>query len=166
MDDHPDSPAAGPASAIRATVDRPLAQPPMRLLPALRDAIRVRHYSLRTEQVYVGWVRRFVHVHGLRHPRELGAPEVEAFLTQLATQRNVSSSTQGQAKSASLFLYKQVLGIELPGLDKVVSAKASHHLPVVLTPREVRQLLAEMSGTTGLVSSLLYVRDPHAAAGL
>jgi hypothetical protein len=80
---------------------------PPRLLPSLREAIRVRHYSLRTEQIYVHWVRRFVHFHGLRHPRELGAAEVEAFLTHLAAERNVAPSTQGQAKSALLFLYCQ-----------------------------------------------------------
>ena len=100
--------------AVAGTLSTP--PRPARLLTQLREAIRVRHYSLRTEQVYVGWVRRFVHFHGLRHPRELGAPEVESFLTHLANERNVSASTQGQAKSALLFLYKQVLGIELPWL--------------------------------------------------
>ncbi len=127
----------------------------------------MRHYSLRTEQAYVGWVRRFVHFHGLRHPRDLGAPEVEAFLTQLASQRNVSSSTQGQAKSALLFLYRQVLGIELPWLDEVVSAKASRRLPVVLTPREVRELLLNLEGgTTGLVVALLYGTGMRLLEGL
>ena len=116
----------------------------------------MRHYSLRTEQVYVGWVRRYVHFHGLRHPRELGAPEVAAFLTHLASERNVSASTQGQAKSALLFLYKQVLGTELAWLDEVVSARATRRLPVVLTQREVRELLMHLDGgTMGLVASLL-----------
>ena len=167
MDDQHDSPAAEPPGATPAAVDRPSLQPPVRLLPALREAIRVRHYSLRTEQAYVGWVRRFVHFHGLRHPRELGAPEVEAFLTQLASLRNVSSSTQGQAKSALLFLYKQVLGIELPWLDEVVSAKASRRLPVVLTPREVRELLLNLEGgTAGLVVALLYGTGMRLLEGL
>jgi integron integrase len=152
MDDHHDSPAAGPSQ---------------RLLPALCEAIRVRRYSLRTEQAYVGWVPRFVHFHGLRHPRELGAPEVEAFLTHLASQRNVSSSTQDQAKSALLFLYKHVLGIELPWMDEVVSAKASRRLPVVLTPREVRELLLNLGGgTTGLVIALLYGTGMRLLEGL
>jgi integron integrase len=137
------------------------------LLPTLREAIRVRHYSLRTEQAYVGWVRRYVHFHGLRHPRELGAAEVEAFLTHLAGERNVSSSTQGQAKSALLFLYKHVLGVELPWLDEVVSAKASRRLPVVLTPREVRELLLNLEGgTMGLVAALLYGTGMRLLEGL
>ena len=139
----------------------------VRLLPQLRQAIRVRHYSLRTEQVYVGWVRRFVHFHGLRHPRELGASEVEAFLTHLASERNVSASTQGQAKSALLFLYKQVLGLELPWLDEVVSAKATRRLPVVLTQREVRELLMQLDGgVVGLVASLLYGTGMRLLEGL
>lgn len=137
MNEHPHS--APPAGAVTLSIPRPA-----RLLTQLREAIRVRHYSLRTEQVYVGWVRRFVHFHGLRHPRELGAPQVEAFLTHLANERNVSAATQGQAKSALLFLYKQVLGIELPWLDEVVSAKAWRRLPVVLTQREVRELLLNL----------------------
>ena len=128
-----------------------------RLLPRLREAIRVRHYSLRTEQAYVGWVRRFLHFHGLRHPREMAGAEVAAFLTHLASERNVSASTQGQAKSALLFLYKQVLELELPWLDDVVSAKPSRRLPVVLTPREVRELLLNLDGgPASLVVSLLY----------
>jgi len=127
----------------------------------------VRHYSLRTEQVYVGWVRRYVHFHGLRHPRELGAPEVAAFLTHLASERNVSASTQGQAKSALLFLYRQVLGIALPWLDEVVSAKTTRRLPVVLTPREVRELLMNLEGgTLGLVALLLYGTGMRLLEGL
>ena len=138
-----------------------------RLLPRLRAAVRVRHYSLRTEQAYVGWVRRFVHFHGMQHPRDLGAPAVQAFLTHLATERGVSSSTQGQAKSALLFLYKQVLELALPWLDDVVSAKASRRLPVVLTPREVRELLLNLdSGPTGLVASLLYGTGMRLLEGL
>lgn len=138
-----------------------------RLLPRVREAIRVRHYSLRTEQAYVGWVRRFVHFHGLRHLREMAATEVAAFLTHLASERNVSASTQGQAKSALLFLYKQVLESELPWLDEVVSAKPSRRLPVVLTPREVRELLLNLdSGPTSLVASLLYGTGMRLLEGL
>jgi integron integrase len=141
--------------------------PAARLLPTLREAIRVRHYSLRTEQVYVGWVRRYVHFHSLRHPRELGAPEVQAFLSHLASERSVSASTQGQAKSALLFLYKHVLGVELPWLDEVVSAKATRRLPVVLTQREVRELLMNLEGgVTGLVASLLYGTGMRLLEGL
>jgi integron integrase len=127
-----------------------------RLLDRLREAIRVRHYSIRTEAAYVDWVRRFILFHGKRHPRDMGAAEVGAFLTHLAVNRAVAASTQNQAKSALLFLYREVLGVQLPWLDEVISAKARRRLPVVLTPSEVRALLHEMSGTMGLIASLLY----------
>ena len=130
--------------------------PPPRLLDQLRHAIRVRHYSIRTEATYVDWSRRFIIFHGKRHPLELGAVEVAAFLTHLAVERSVSPSTQNQAKSALLFLYRVVLGVQLPWLDEIVAAKGHRRLPVVLTPLEVRNLLHELSGTTGLVASLLY----------
>jgi integron integrase len=127
-----------------------------RLLDQLRDRIRLKHCSIRTEQAYVDWVRRFVLFHGKRHPAEMGAREVEAFLTHLAVQSNVAASTQNQAKSAILFLYREVLGAELPWLDGVQSAKRPQRLPVVLTEDEVEALLARMSGTAGLVARLLY----------
>ena len=127
-----------------------------RLLDQLRDRIRLKHYSIRTEHAYVDWVRRFVLFHGKRHPADMGAKEVEAFLTHLAVQGNVAASTQNQAKSAILFLYREVLGSELPWLDGVESAKRPQRLPVVLTEDEVEALLARMSGTCGLVARLLY----------
>ncbi len=102
------------------------------------------------------WARRFILFQGKRHPRDMGAAEVERFLTHLAVERKVSASTQNQAKSALLFLYKEVLGIELPWLENVTQAKSPQRLPVVLTPREVRTLLHEMNGTMWLVVSLLY----------
>lgn len=111
------------------------APPPPRLLDAMRQRIRVLHYSLRTAQAYVDWARRFILFHGKRHPREMGAPEVTAFLTHLAVDRQVSASTQNQAKAAILFLYKEVLQFDLPWLGEVVAAKASRRLPVVLTQR-------------------------------
>ena len=114
------------------------------------------HYSIRTEQAYVDWCRRFILWHGKRHPREMGAKEVEAFLTHLAIERGVSASTQSQAKAALLFLYREVLKIELPWLDEIVEAKAARRLPVVLTPREVRAVLDQLNGTMWLVASLLY----------
>jgi integron integrase len=129
---------------------------PPRLLDQLRRALRVRHYSLRTEQSYVDWSRRFIRFHGLRHPREMGAAEVAAFLSHLASERRCSASTQNQAKSALLFLYKEALGLELPWLDEVVTARTKRRLPVVLTPREARELLQHTSGTAGLVIALLY----------
>jgi integron integrase len=127
-----------------------------RLLDTVRSKIRLKHYSIRTEYAYLDWIRRFIRFHGLRHPQELGAPEVEAFLSHLAVQGNVAASTQNQAKSALLFLYREVLAIELPWLEGVQSAKRPQRLPVVLTPDEVARLLACMTGTTGLVARLLY----------
>jgi integron integrase len=134
----------------------PAPPPPRRLLDQLSDRIRFKHYSIRTEQAYCGWVRRFILFHNKRHPREMGAHEVEAFLTHLAVAGRVSASTQNQAKSALLFLYKEVLETELPWLDDVESAKASKRLPVVLTPEEVQRLLVLIEGTAGLILRLLY----------
>ncbi len=137
-----------------------------KLLDRLRAEIRVRHYSIRTEEAYVDWVRRFILFHGKRHPKEMGAEEVRDFLSHLATERNVSASTQNQAKSALLFLYREVLKIELPWLDEVIAAKAARRLPVVLTPTETRRLLNAMSGTMGLVASLLYGTGMRLLEGL
>jgi len=130
--------------------------PPLRLLDALRHAIRVRHYSSRTEEAYIDGVRRFIRFHGRRHPRELGAPEVAAFLTHLAVDSTVAPSTQNQARSALMFLYREVLQLELPWFQEVVAAETQRRLPLVLTPAEVRALLGELSGTMGLVAALLY----------
>jgi integron integrase len=126
------------------------------LLDRIRDKIRVKHYSIRTETAYVDWIRRFVRFHHGRHPRELGPEHVEAFLSHLAVQRNVAASTQNQAKSALLFLYKEVLGIELPWLDGVETARRPQRLPVVLSRTEVDAVLGRMHGTNGLVARLLY----------
>ncbi|MBX3632888.1 MAG: integron integrase [Simplicispira sp.] len=122
----------------------------------MRIHLRTRHYSIRTEEAYIDWARRFVLFHGKRHPGDMGVAEVEAFLSHLAVERNVSASTQNQAKAALLYLYKQVLEIDLPWLNEVVQAKTPKRLPVVLTPTEVRELLLHMDGTTGLVAQLLY----------
>ncbi len=118
--------------------------------------MRVNHYSLRTEKSYVDWIKRYIRHHGKRHPKELGAAEVEAFLTHLAVARHVSASTQNQAKSALLYLYKEVLAIDLPWLDNVTQAKAPKRLPVVLTQAEVQAVLNRLDGTMWLVASLLY----------
>lgn len=144
----------------------PISSDKPRLLDQVREQIRVRHYSIRTEEAYVDWCRRFILWHGKRHPREMGAAEVEAFLTYLATERHVSASTQNQAKSALLFLYKEVLHIELPWLDEVVQAKVGERLPIVLTPAEVRALLHELNGTMWLVASLLYGTGMRLLEGL
>ena len=129
---------------------------PPKLLERLRIHLRTRHYSIRTEQAYVDWVRRFILFHDKRHPQDMGAVEVEAFLSYLAVERQVAASTQNQAKSALLYLYKQILGAELPWLDEVVQAKRPQRLPVVLTPGEVREVLLHMDGTPALVGQLLY----------
>jgi integron integrase len=126
------------------------------LLEVVRSRIRARHYSLRTEKAYVFWIRRFVRFHAMRHPREMGAPEVEAFLTHLAVDAKVSASTQNQALAAILFLYRDVLEVTLPWMGSVVRAKPSAHLPVVLTRDEVQRILAQLAGTPWLVASMLY----------
>jgi integrase len=129
---------------------------PPRLLAAVRNKIRLKHYSIRTEQAYVEWIRRFIRFHGKQHPSALGAREVEAFLSDLAVARRVAAPTQNQAKSALLFLYKEVLGVELPWLDRVERAKAPIHLPIVLTRSEVLAVLAELRGVHALIGRLLY----------
>ncbi|WP_301100698.1 integron integrase [Propionivibrio sp.] len=127
-----------------------------KLLDQVRGKIRLKHYSLRTEQAYSDWIRRYIRFHGTRHPREMGAAEVEAFLTHLAVAGKVAASTQNQAKSALLFLYKEVLESELPWLDNVEQAKAPKRLPVVLTRIEVQALLTRLEGTHWLLGRLLY----------
>ncbi len=127
-----------------------------RLLDQVRHRCRVKHYSIRTEKAYVDWIRRFIHFHGVRHPKEMGAPEVEAFLTHLAVQGNVAPSTQNQALAAILFLYKEVLEIELPWLDGVTRAKKPSRLPVVLSQDEVTRVLAQLDGVHHMIASLLY----------
>lgn len=127
-----------------------------RLLDQVRAKIRFKHYSIRTEEAYVDWIKRFVLHFGKRHPREMGPREVEAFLTHLAVQGKVAAATQNQAKSALLFLYREVLENELPWLENVERAKAPKRLPVVLTPEETQAVLSRLTGTHRLVASLLY----------
>ena len=127
-----------------------------KLLDQVRNAIRIRHYSLRTEETYVYWIRWFVRFNGLRHPRDMGAREVTAFLTHLAVERDVAAATQQQALSALLFLYKQVLEIELPWLNDIVRPKKPVRLPTVLNEREVECVLSLMSGVHGLMTKLIY----------
>jgi len=127
-----------------------------KLLDQVRDKIRVKHYSIRTETQYLQWIKRFIFFHGKQHPRDLGAGEVEAFLSHLATEGNVSASTQNQALSALLFLYKEALGTELDWLDGLVRAKRPQRMPVVLTRDEVEKLICALDGTHWLLGSLLY----------
>ena len=127
-----------------------------RLLQQLRDAIYRLHYSPRTEETYVHWVKRFIYFSGKRHPAELGADEVTAFLNYLARERDVAAATQNQALAALVFLYREVLGQPLPWLDELDRARRPVHVPAVLTREEVRRLLAAMSGAKWLMASLLY----------
>ena len=127
-----------------------------KLLDQVRNAIRIRHYSLRTEEAYVHWIRAFIRFNGVRHPSEMGAREVTAFLSHLATERDVAAATQHQALSALLFLYKQVLEADLPWLDNIVRCKKPARLPTVLSIDEVDALLAQVSGTHGLMIRLAY----------
>ena len=127
-----------------------------KLLDQVRGKIRLKHYSIRTEQAYVDWIKRYILHFDKRHPRELGAAEVEAFLTHLAVAGNVAAATQNQAKSALLFLYREVLETELPWLDNVERARAPKRLPVVLTREEVQGVLGRLTGTHWLIASLLY----------
>jgi integron integrase len=127
-----------------------------RLLVCMRDEIRSRHYSLRTEQSYIQWVRRFIFFHNKRHPKEMGEQEISLFLTNLAVERKVAASTQNQALSALLFLYKHVLKQKLEWLDDVVRAKRPKRLPVVLTQTEIGNILGHMKGVNGLITNLIY----------
>ena len=129
---------------------------PKKLLDQVRDAIRLKHYSYRTEQSYVGWVQRYILFHNKTHPKDMGGAEVEAFLTHLAVKENVAASTQNQALSALLFLYRYVLHQDLECQLEAVRAKRSRYLPTVLTKDEVRSVLRQVSGVQGLVLKLLY----------
>lgn len=127
-----------------------------RLLDQVRAAIGVLHYSRRTEQAYVHWIKRFIFFHGKRHPAEMGEVEIRAFLSHLAVERQVAASTQNQALSALLFLYKAVLRRELTWIDGIERAKRPVYLPTVLTPAEAHAVLAQLEGTKRLMASLLY----------
>jgi integron integrase len=127
-----------------------------KLLDRVRTSIRAKHYSIRTERIYVYWIKRFICFHGKRHPQEMGKAEVEGFLSHLACAQRVAASTQNQALAALLFLYKEILATRLPWLDDIVRAKRPKKLPVVLSKDEVDRLLLECDGTVGLILRLLY----------
>ena len=137
-----------------------------RLLDQVRERARYLHYSLSTEKAYLYWIRFFVRWHGLKHPRDMSAPEVEAFLTMLATQRRVSSSTHNQALSSLLFLYREVLGLELPWMDGITRPSYTRRIPTVLTREEVASLLGALDSTIGLVAHLLYGTGMRLMEGL
>lgn len=127
-----------------------------RLLDRVRNALRVRHYSLRTEEAYINWIKRYIYFHNKKHPESLGEKEITGFLSYLATEKHVSASTQNQALSALLFLYKQVLEIELDWLTDVVRAKRPKRLPVVLSRPQLEQLFSLMDGRNKLLAELMY----------
>lgn len=127
-----------------------------KLLDQLRQALRSRHYSRRTEQTYCHWVRRYIHFHNVRHPAEMAEPEINAFLTYLAVKEKVAASTQNQALSALLFLYRHVLSREVGDLGGVIRARKPKRLPVVMTREEVKIVLANLSGDKWLMASLMY----------
>ena len=129
---------------------------PPRLLEQVRAEIRARHYSRRTEDAYVHWIRRFIVFHGRRHPRELRAPEISAFLTWLAVERHVAASTQNQALSGVLFLYREVLRQDVGVVELLPRARMPSKVPVVLSPSEVRQVLDRLTGVPRIVAMLLY----------
>lgn len=136
--------------------DKSTTENPPRLLDQVRDKLRVKHYSIRTEQTYTDWIKRYIYFHDKRHPKDMGAHDIEAFLTHLAVQGKVAAATQNLAKSALLFLYREVLEIQLPWLENITQAKTPKRLPVVLTEIEVQSLLSQLSGTHALIASLLY----------
>ncbi len=129
---------------------------PKKLLDQVRDAIRVKHYSIRTEEAYVSWIRRYILFHDKQHPRAMGISEIEAFLTHLAVEQNVAASTQNQALAALLFLYREVLRKDLERPVDSVRAKRPQRLPTVLTPEEVFKVMGFLSGTHQLMAKLLY----------
>jgi integron integrase len=138
----------------------------LRLLDQVRERARYLHYSLATEKVYLYWVRFFIRFHGVRHPRDMGAPEVEAFLTMLANGRKVSASTHNQALSALLFLYREVLAMQLPWMDNVQRPSSRRRIPAVLTREEVAAVLALIDGELGLLARLLYGTGMRLMEGL
>jgi integron integrase len=127
-----------------------------KLLDLVRETLRSRHYALRTEETYIDWIVRYVRFHQLRHPRDLDASAVGAFLTHLAVEGQVAAATQNQARSALLFLYRDVLGIDLDIPNTVVAAKTPQRLPTVLTREEVHAVIRELEGTHRLMAQLLY----------
>lgn len=151
---------AGGASFVRENDTEYGSSPPVPPKPRLGDraraAMRLRHFSRRTEAVYFHWMHRYFEFHDRRDPKDLGAEHVTAFLNHLADERQVAASTQNQALAALLFLYRQVLGIDVPWLDGLVRANRPHHLPVVLTRDEVKRVLAEITGVPRLMATLLY----------
>ena len=138
------------------TQDGKVTSPPRKLLDQLRETLRIKHYSLRTEEAYADWTRRFILFHNKRHPQEMGPAEIEAFLTHLAVDRNLAASSQNQALSALLFLYREILHKDVQPSVDFLRAKKPKRLPNVLTKHEAHQVLGAMTGTHQLMARLLY----------
>ena len=143
-------------TTMASSSQRGIAMTPPRLMEQVRAEIRARHYSRRTEDAYVHWIRRFIAFHGRRHPRELGAPEVSAFLAWLAVEQHVAASTQNQALSGVLFLYRHVLRLDIGVVELLPRARMPTKVPVVLSPSEVRHVLDQLTGVPRIVATLLY----------
>ena len=137
-----------------STPNQPSKKP--KLLDQVRNEIRLRHYSYRTEQTYVDWIKRYIFFHKIRHPKEMGSEEVKLFLTHLVQQRRVAAKTQNQALNALVFLYKHVLKMELRGLKDIPKAKGAFRIPPVMTKDEVKEVLSRLEGIPKLISTLLY----------
>lgn len=164
-----------PASTAASDCSSPPSAPGLRELPPLRsvrlldqvrERVRTLHYSRRTEQAYVHWCRAFIRFHGIRHPAELGAPEVESFLTWLAVERRLSTSSHRQALSALLFLYSKVLGMRLPWMSEIGRPRVRRRLPVVLSPQEIVAIFQGMQGEHRLFAQLLYGTGMRLSEGL
>ena len=133
-----------------------MSNPPKRLLDQVRDRIRLKHYSIRTEESYLSWIKRFILYHGKRHPKDMGEKEIEAFLTHLAVELKVASSTQNQAFNAILFLYRDVLHMHLDNQINAVRAKKPKKMPTVMTKSETSRVIGAMSGVHKLIAMMLY----------
>lgn len=143
--------------SLKAVITPPTpSEKPKKLLDQVREIMRTAHYSIRTEQTYINWIKRFIFFHQKRHPKDMGAVEVGAFLTDLATKRNVTAGTQNQALNSIVFLYKHVLKVDMGKLEGITRASAPKRLPTVLTQEEVKRILNAMTGTYRLMTSLLY----------
>ena len=127
-----------------------------KLLDEVRDVLRMKHYSIRTEKAYVSWIKRYIFFHNKQHPLEMGEPQIRAFISDLASKQQVSASTQTVALSALLFLYRDVLKKDLPFIDGIERAKRPERLPVVFTKAEVKEVLARLDGVNHLIAALLY----------
>ncbi len=132
-----------------------------KLLDQVRDILRTRHYSYRTEKTYIEWILQYIRFHDIKHPANMGAAEIEAFLTYLAVERSVAASTQNQALAALLFLYREVLSVNLSWLENFRPAKKSSRVPVVLTKDEVKIIIGQIEGTNWLIAILLYGAGLH-----